>query len=152
MAPPLLQVLYVSSATPELTDDALLQLLARAQPRNAARGITGLLLHCDGNLIQVLEGPHDEVEALFLKIEKDSRHTGIMVLTRRTIEKRDFPEFKMGFRRSSRQTLDQRIPGFTDIVEKRDLGNETLEGLSKHVSVFLKSFATTTRLRGDTLD
>lgn len=136
--------MYVSSASAELTEDSLHQILANAQSNNAARGITGLLLHADGNLMQLIEGPQSAVEALFEKISQDRRHKQVMVLFRKAMEKRDFPEFKMGFRRVSRDLVEEMIPAFTDIVEKRQLDEQTLKGLSQHVSIFLRSFARTT--------
>lgn len=146
MSSPIFQLLYLSSAKPELTEDALLQILSESQQRNAARNITGLLLHSDGNLIQVIEGMEETVESLFSKIERDPRHHQVMVLSRRFVEQRDFPEYKMGFKRASRQRLTAELPGFSDVVENRRLPKATLDGLSKHVSILLKTFARSTRM------
>lgn len=141
------QLLYLSSATPELTEEALLQLLSDSQSRNAKRGITGLLLHSDGNIIQVIEGAKEDVEALYKKISHDSRHTGAMVLSRREVAKRDFPEYKMGFRRTKIETLDTHIPGFSNLVDNGRISNEQLNGLSALVSTFIKTFARSTGIR-----
>lgn len=146
MSSPIFQLLYLSSARPELTEEALLQILSDSQQRNAAKDITGLLLHSDGNIIQVIEGDEPKVEALFTKIQNDSRHHQVMVLSRKFVEQRDFPEFKMGFKRATSQRLAEELPGFSDIVENRKLPKATLEGLSKHVSIFLKTFARSTRM------
>ena len=146
MSSPIFQLLYLSSARPELTEEALLQILAESQQRNAAREVTGLLLHSDGSIIQIIEGTESTVEALFSKIERDPRHHNVSVLFRRFVEQRDFPEYKMGFKRASPKQLAAELPGFSDIVENRKLPKATLDGLSKHVSVFLKTFARSTRL------
>ena len=140
------QLLYLSSAKPELTEEALLNILSESQQRNAAINITGLLLHSDGNIIQVIEGEKDAVETLFAKIQKDSRHHHLIVLSRKMVSKRDFPEYKMGFKRASSQQLAKELPGFSDIVENRQLPQTTLDGLSRHVAIFLKTFARSTRL------
>ena len=142
----LFQLLYLSSAKPELTEEALLQILSESQQRNAAIDITGLLLHSDGNIIQVIEGEKDVVERLFAKIEKDTRHHQVIVLSRKLVTQRDFPEYKMGFKRATPQRLAEELPGFSDIVEKRQLPKTTLDGLSRHVAIFLKTFARSTRL------
>ncbi len=147
MSLPIYQLIYLSAAKPELTEDALLELLGESQARNAAHGITGLLLHSDGNIIQIIEGEKDDVETLFEKIKSDTRHTGVLVLSRRHVEQRDFPEYKMGFRRTDRKTLNQHIPGFTDIVEKGALTHSDLAGLSKLVATFLRTFARSTGLQ-----
>lgn len=142
----LYQIMYVSSARPELTEDALHEILSAAQTNNAKRGISGILLHSDGNLLQLIEGSESQVNLLFDKISQDTRHDKLLVLYRQQVKTRDFPDFKMGFRRVKRQVLQDRFPAFTDIVEKRQLNQASLKGLSKHVSVFLRTFARTTRI------
>jgi hypothetical protein len=149
MTKPLYQLLYLSSATADFTERNLLDLLAESQSRNEKRSITGLLLHSDGNIIQIIEGRKEDVETLFSKIEKDSRHTGIMVLSRRHVEERDFPKYNMGFRRTQITKLEENIPGFTDMVEQGNLSGNELEGLSNVVAVFLRTFARTTRMNID---
>ena len=146
MSSPIFQLLYMSSAGVELTEEALLQILSESQQRNANREITGLLLHSDGNLIQVIEGAESTVEALFSKIERDPRHHGVTVLFRKFVETRDFPEYTMGFKRASSKQLAEKLPGFSEIVENRKLPKATLDGLSTQVSIFLKTFAKSTRL------
>ena len=146
MSASIFQLLYLSSAKSELTEEALLQVLSESQQRNAAINITGLLLHSDGNIIQVIEGEQDVVERLFAKIQKDTRHHQVIVLSRKLVTKRDFPEFKMGFKRACSQQLVEELPGFSDIVENRKLPKATLEGLSRHVAIFLKTFARSMRL------
>lgn len=149
MTTPFYQLLYLSSATPELTEEALLQLLSDSQSRNAKRGITGLLLHSDGNIIQIIEGEKSAVEELYSKINRDSRHTGAMVLSRREVAERDFPEYKMGFRRTKMETLAAHIPGFSNLVDKGKISDEQLNGLSILVSTFLKTFARSTGIQTD---
>jgi len=146
MSASIYQLLYLSSAKPELTEEALLKILSESQQRNAAINITGLLLHSDGNIIQVIEGEKDPVEQLFAKIERDARHHHVIVLSRKMVTKRDFPEYKMGFKRACSQQLSKELPGFSDIVENRQLPRATLDGLSRHVAIFLKTFARSTRL------
>jgi hypothetical protein len=146
MSASIFQLLYLSSAKPELTEEALLQILSESQQRNAAINITGLLLHSDGNIIQVIEGEEeDAVERLFAKINRDTRHHQVIVLYRKIVAKRDFLEYKMGFKRATSEQLVE-LPGFSNIVENRQLPKATLEGLSRHVEIFLKTFAHSTRL------
>ncbi|HEY5718903.1 MAG TPA: BLUF domain-containing protein, partial [Gammaproteobacteria bacterium] len=64
-SPALYRLIYVSSATVELSLVQLNQLLQRARTKNAALEITGLLLYCDGSFLQLLEGPQGAVEQLY---------------------------------------------------------------------------------------
>ena len=140
------QLMYASSARSSLTEDGLTQILSRAQVNNARNGITGILLHSDGNILQVIEGPKPSVDRLYAKIEQDTRHCNLLLLYRKDVEKRDFPRFKMGFRSASREQLERNFPAYTDIVERRRLPKEELSGLSTRVATFLRAFARTTRL------
>jgi len=149
MINPIYQLLYVSSAAVELTEEALLELLYESQSKNAARNISGLLLHSDGSIIQILEGEKIDVENLYLKIEQDPRHKGVIVLSRKHVEKRDFPEYKMGFRRTNKQTLESSIPGFSDLVDRRYLQKSELTGISNLVAIFLKTFSRTAGIQVD---
>ena len=145
----LYQLLYLSSAKVEFTEEALLELLSASQSRNEKRNITGLLLHSDGSIIQILEGAKADVETLFRKIESDERHTGVMVLSRKDVKTRDFPEYKMGFRRTNQTTLNSNIPGFSGLVGQGQLTQGELNGLSTLVAVFLKTFAKSTGIWAD---
>mgnify|MGYP000874493356 CR=1 FL=1 len=147
MSKPIFQLLYLSSARKELNEEALLKLLAESQSRNAKRNITGLLLHSDGNIIQIIEGSEKDVDELFGKIANDSRHSGVTLLSRRKVETRDFPEYKMGFRRTQPETIEASIPGFSNLVDQGVIPAAELEGLSVLVSVFLKTFARSTGMR-----
>jgi hypothetical protein len=140
------QIIYISSANTTLTEDALLEILASSQERNAERELTGLLLHADGNIIQVIEGPQGAVEHLYKKISGDSRHRGVTLITSRPIKQRDFLEYKMGFKRALSEEFEEHIPGFTDVVEKRGITDEALAGLSKLVATFIRTFARSTRI------
>ncbi|MEO0508451.1 MAG: BLUF domain-containing protein [Verrucomicrobiota bacterium] len=138
--------MYVSTANAVLTEEALLELLARTQYRNAVKNITGLLLHSDGNIIQVIEGPKETVVELYNKIEADSRHRGVTLLSSRAIERRDFPNYKMGFKRAQPKDFHDNLPGFTDMVENQNFSEEQFAGLSKIVATFIRTFAKTTNI------
>lgn len=113
----MLSLTYVSSAA-ELLDAAELEtLLAAWRPRNQERGLTGMLLYSDGNVIQVLEGPAESVEATFATIEADPRHHGVIVLLREQVAERAFPDWSMGFRRIGRDDLAE-LPGHSDFLSQ----------------------------------
>lgn len=140
------QLMYVSSANHLLDEDELTKILSAAQTNNAYNDITGILLHSDGNILQLIEGPEHAVEELFSKIENDERHTQIMVLYRKQVQSRDFLLFKMGFRNPSHKRLAEEFPAYSDIVENRSLPAETMDKLSVRVATFLRTFARTTQL------
>ena len=90
-------VIYVSTGARQFSDEALLEILAQSRSRNAALGVTGMLLYDDGNFMQVLEGPPAAVDALYDSIARDSRHYAIIKIFEETSPTRSFPDWSMGF-------------------------------------------------------
>jgi hypothetical protein len=112
----MIQTAYLSSAPVLLTGEDIEKILAASRTNNRRRGITGMLLYCDGNFLQILEGPPDEVEALLRIIAMDPRHRGIIRLFTHQISHRDFSEWAMGFRRLTGDEAGEH-EGFSDILD-----------------------------------
>jgi Sensors of blue-light using FAD len=90
-------LIYISSATRLFTDADLSDILSKSQLNNKKCDVTGLLLYHEGNILQLLEGDEETVRNLYFKIEQDSRHTNLSTLITGTADKRNFPEWFMGF-------------------------------------------------------
>ncbi len=146
MTESLFQIIYISTAEPILTEDALLELLSESQKRNAAKEITGLLLLSDGNIIQIIEGSESAAKELYAKISKDRRHRGVTLMSSKAVEHRDFPNYKMGFKRARSKDFKATMPNFSAIVDGGGISEKDLEGMSKLVTIFLKTFAKTTNI------
>ena len=101
------QLLYVSSATRKMSNPELGAILDAARRNNVGDGITGMLLHIDGNFLQVLEGEEEVVERTFARISSDSRHSGVVALLRREVASRTFHDWSMGFERISSTDSEQ---------------------------------------------
>jgi Sensors of blue-light using FAD len=114
---------YVSSTMQPLSRTALVDLLATSRANNARLGITGMLLYKDGNVMQVLEGEPQNVRALYAKIARDPRHTGIVVLLQGTAETRQFPEWSMAYRDLNDADVSQ-IPGYSEFLNSPLTGAE----------------------------
>lgn len=108
-------LVYASSATRPFSSRDLLELLDVARRNNSELGVTGLLLHSDGNFMQALEGEERIVRELHSRIAKDSRHTGVITLLQGPIEKRSFDSWSMGFR-DIRSPEVEAIPGFSPFL------------------------------------
>ena len=117
-------LVYVSSASGLYDKDVYRDIALRSGEYNQSRSITGMLLLYNETVIQFLEGSEDEVEALYARIEVDERHKNPIVLSRRNIGKREFPEWTMGYEEVvtppdagvlftlTAQSLKQRIPSY----------------------------------------
>lgn len=111
----LYRIVYVSTATPLCNDAVLRDLLQESHKHNAEAGITGLLLHKDGQFMQVLEGPEQAVKEMFEHIRQRPEHHGIMVLIEEHAHERQFPDWSMAF-----ENLDlpqgQSLPGYSEFL------------------------------------
>jgi len=99
--PVVYQLIYTSSAMPALDDFTLREIAQTSIYNNQELGITGLLLFHDGTIMQVLEGDEMSVCTLYGKVKRDYRHTGCMILSTRTAEKREFSNWFMGYKNVS---------------------------------------------------
>lgn len=111
----LAQCIYTSAAVRPFDDQELTELLSKARAYNEAHDLTGMLLYADGSFFQVLEGPPEEVDGLYARIELDPRHTLMTKLIRETIKHRSFEDWTMGFCRASAQDV-ARIVGMNDFM------------------------------------
>lgn len=80
-------ICYISTATDDFESKNIDGLFARWQEKNGEREIKGILLFSDGHFFQVLEGERTAVLALFNEINKDRRHSGIIQVLGKDIEK-----------------------------------------------------------------
>ena len=108
------ELIYMSSATKKLTEEEINLLLLKARHYNIQHGITGVLLYIEGDFLQVLEGRKDAVMTLFEKIKKDVRNKVVIIVHEGEKEKRNFPDWSMGFHSSTYEKL-RHITGFKDL-------------------------------------
>lgn len=78
-----------------LTNEALREIATASAANNERRRITGLLLLSGESFLQVLEGPADEVNELYLKIARDERHGSLRLLSYGRIPSRSFADWAM---------------------------------------------------------
>lgn len=91
----MLSLIYVSTAVLPFDTDDLTLLVAEAAARNFEHRITGLLAFNGINFMQLLEGPDVAVEERMARIAADPRHTGVVVVRRRSIERRECEHWSM---------------------------------------------------------
>jgi len=91
----MLQIVYISSASPDFDPKSLGHILSGARQRNDANNITGLLFYDGTRFMQALEGEEAGVWETFARIKDDPRHYALVVLSQRKIEKREFGNWSM---------------------------------------------------------
>ncbi len=96
----MIRLIYRSENAMTVTGSRLLvhfhDIVATARRNNAKADIDGFLMFDRTRFHQILEGPEDQIDALFAKIKADPRHTNIECLSRETITERYFSEWSMG--------------------------------------------------------
>ncbi|WP_019949502.1 BLUF domain-containing protein [Hymenobacter aerophilus] len=90
-------IVYSSQVVGELSESLLREMLLKFREKNHQADITGILLYCDGQVLQVLEGERTAVEQLYGRIERDRRHRDVVKLADGPVSWREFPEWSMAF-------------------------------------------------------
>ncbi|HBR96888.1 MAG TPA: phosphonate transporter [Gammaproteobacteria bacterium] len=133
----LVQCIYCSASTEEnLSDQALEDILEQSRRNNARADITGILLFDSGAFFQVLEGDSSAIDALYLKIKKDTRHDKVTRLIFEPIDERAFGEWSMGYPKITKEDLKE-IPGMNDFFAH---GNSFMELEAGRAKTMLSAF------------
>ena len=130
----------MSSATKFLSEEDISSLLQKARRYNLEHDITGILLYIDGDFLQILEGNKNDIYNLFMKIQTDPKHKGIIVVHEGKKAIRQFKDWTMGFHSLSYKTLNKLI-GLEDI-SKQNLQNIEDKKAVLFLNTFIKSHST----------
>ncbi|WP_207429442.1 BLUF domain-containing protein [Pedobacter sp. SYSU D00535] len=123
----LFTIVYLSNATEALSSEELKDILTVSRANNSKMGVSGVLIYCDGNILQVLEGLEENVLKVYDKIKTDPRHTDLIILQQRGISGRSFEDWSMGFRASSKAEFEQ-IEGYLNLRKQvENNGNDSLD-------------------------
>ena len=118
----MLRIIYLSTANQPFASGDLSELLQKARFRNNAAHVTGMLVHSDGDFLQVLEGDPEDVIGIYDRISVDPRHRDVSLLQRGLgFGDRLFPNWTMGFKRVPDQTLIDEVVGVNSRVKLRYL-------------------------------
>lgn len=114
----MLQLIYASNADFSFSEKDLEELLIQARNQNDSKKITGLLIYHNENFMQVIEGPDNEIENLYSKIENDPCHHNVTLIHKEQIEKNEFSNWSMGF--VDTRNTKQLVKGFVDFSNELD--------------------------------
>ncbi len=130
----LYQLTYISTARATLILADVEGILQTSRRRNALNGVTGLLIFDGKRFLQALEGSLEAVEATFSRIAVDQRHRGLVKLSSRHVDAREFGNWSMGSHLSGpvmgRGDLVEHVQAMTDALTDPNM-RETLRGFAK---------------------
>ena len=92
----LVRLLYASRSAGPVTQQIIDSILQESRAYNPPHGITGVLCHCGESYMQALEGGRAEVNALYMKIVRDTRHEDVTLLHYAEVPERHFSGWTMG--------------------------------------------------------
>ncbi len=145
------QTAYFSSASGSITESDVAVILADAQTKNKALGITGMLLLMDQVFFQVLEGDKTVVEDLIARIEKNPLHSGLIRVHSAEREERLFPGWSMGFEKFVYGVTPGAISGELPFDMSDLADNKSIQVLAKHapeILVFMRSLYSSRHMVG----
>lgn len=134
------RIIYFSSATHFFNLEELDSLLLKSRMKNAANGITGLLIYIDGDFIQILEGEKEKVQNLFNLIKLDKKHSTVISVFDQQVPGRMFENWAMGFSQQTIQSLRKNNSFSTLNLD------ELKESKGNNVTIFLETFIKSHRI------
>lgn len=93
----LIRAIYASYKTDSLTREDIESILADSRANNARAEITGVLCFSHHYFLQCLEGSREQVNELYNKITRDSRHDEPFIIDYSEINERSFSSWAMGY-------------------------------------------------------
>ena len=99
----LIRLTYASTSTTAnrgggtAVDPEIGRILQSCKVNNPKSEIGGVLHYGNGYFLQVLEGPETDVQTLYQRISKDTRHQDVRTLDECRIESRRFPDWSMKY-------------------------------------------------------
>ncbi len=108
------ELLYTSVCPRGMNESELKVLLEGSRIKNHNLGVTGMLIYCDHEFIQLLEGEEAVVKKLYQIIWEDSRHRSVEVFYEGTIENKAFTDWSMAFKTIDQSELSALMMGYEE--------------------------------------
>ena len=90
----LVSLIYTSEMTGSMD---FMDILEVSRASNERDGITGVLLFCNNNVVQCLEGSREAVNKTYARIVQDKRHQNPLLIDYRMLTTRLFSKWSMGY-------------------------------------------------------
>lgn len=131
---PLTKLVYAShhgGLNPGVLDD----ILVRSRANNERDGITGVLVACEEDFMQLLEGERAVVAECMMRIMKDDRHTNIHIILAGETKSRLFPQWSLYSIEASQGDRDILLRYMTNgAFEPTQMSQTAIESLCRELS------------------
>lgn len=132
---PIFRLCYLSQPTQPFTDEILHDIESKSIEANNARDVTGLLILKGESILQILEGAEDAVRELYAKIEADSRHSIVKLVSAGEDEVRLLATWSMVVKGTT-ATPSSLLEQFSQVYEELLHTEEQSEIAIDHVNLF----------------
>jgi hypothetical protein len=95
------EIVYCSTASRDLSQKDIADILKTAHAFNNKNNITGCLLYHSREFLQILEGDKDKIQDLYSIIYEDDRHSDIIMLAEGEKVERVFKDWSMAYQELS---------------------------------------------------
>lgn len=129
-------IIYISEATANLSEPALLTLLQQARAEHQHAQLTGLLVYREGRFLQIMEGPEAPLREFFSRVASDPRHGKLELLADGPKPSPDFQQWHMSFACAMPQRCAQ-LPGYLSVEELLAVAEDT--SVRQLISEFLEA-------------
>ncbi len=126
----LVRLIYKSKASGDFDPEFIDVLINKARINNSKANITGLLCFNKTFFIQCLEGSRTAVNETYHRIQNDTRHTDVTLLSYHEIIEREFGEWSMAYMPQSKLSspLNLKYSG-TPTIDPYDISAQSAERL-----------------------
>ena len=122
-------ICYLSTEIKNLDQSEVVQILYDTETRNNNFGVNGLLVYSEGNFFEVIEGEKEKIIELYNLILKDSRHTNIILLFQKDVNKSLFKDNEAIFLSENMLYRSMEIDNFRECIQ--DLDDRTQDVVNK---------------------
>ncbi|GAB3767039.1 BLUF domain-containing protein [Spirosoma pomorum] len=132
-------IVYFSTLREPFKEEDLIATLEESRQKNAIDGITSVTLYVRGNIIQVLEGRKEAVEALYAQIERDPQHINVTKIVSRPIQERLFAGTSVAYETITTSQLEE-LKSVVDLDNRQEpINNSRQPFILKLLKVFYES-------------
>lgn len=89
------RLIYKSRCKKTVDWELINEIIGSSESHNKDDSITGMLLASESHFLQVIEGGFEEINHLFLRIARDSRHDDVQLISFNCVESRLFGGWAM---------------------------------------------------------
>jgi ethanolamine ammonia-lyase large subunit len=128
-------IAYVSTASTDLQEQEIDDIMAKTNEYNSGEKITGILLYNERNFFQLIEGEKKTIQNLYEKIKQDYRHKNIIKILEKTVSEPAFDGYLTDFITDTKRYNESQLKHYLHYIEVLDPESE--KGIKRVIEVMM---------------